>query len=772
MLTAILIVLLQVRSSLSNERTIDVRASYLCRDGGQPCRSGTFSFTNSSAFPASYPITPPLVLRYERTFADQSRCSYYVNHPVHGDFAYISYCQVGQEVITEGLFYGANDVYHVYYNEKRKQQQIMLQSAYSARGLRRAGADDDVIHTGRMDGDRSVTLDIDRRVADFSNPTMELAFNVDGWLVKFCNNDRNAAERFVHHVANGMQAVYQPLNVTIRVTNVMFWDDRLTDSITGSIDSYSTYLNNVRDHYNNFVNTQTDLLRENLPEEAIRGVPDAVISLTDKQLPGNGLVGRAFGKGMCYPEYSYAIIIMPARYWIQWLTFKRMIVSAVAHEVGHLLGLDHENRTRECAGLTDPVRGNGVMFSDTTWFASGRWDACSKAKLKDRLLTGKKEVDCLFTRDVFENRESVVLPETAKVRVGVKWLDKDGAEIKITFRFRSAVTIRLTKSIKANMTHQSGKHGNENECFFYRNLVDEPFAAFEECSTWEVRWYGVFHMHDRRVELYIDGPRTYITRFTHFANATGATDVVKGKGMSLDLLVTVLIGMDQAFIKMAGGVEKAFIHVVRSVNMADTAYRRIGVRIRMIGFHSFNDSDTLIEQAGNFYRRQKSANAILLFSSNEKVTSYHSHHRVCSSDNVALIRHDNDSYRQGAEVAHQIGHLLGLDDESRCLCDTKLGTCVMDASGSTRSMLLSTCTLNDMRRLKDEKCFKKVTKKQASAVVVVLRVIVTMFLVMYMLLIFFAMCKLMDKVPSVTELQGKLRTRMRRGSNGVIDTRI
>lgn len=86
-------------------------------------------------------------------------------------------------------------------------------------------------------------------------------------------------------------------------------------------------------------------------------------------------------------------------------------------------------------------------------------------------------------------------------------------------------------------------------------------------------------------------------------------------------------------------------------------------------------------------------------------------------------------HAEGMRLAHEIGHLLGLEDETqeKCDCDTALGTCVMQkGDADKRTFLWSTCSVNQLRhrRGSSDSC------RPSSSRLIVLRVFVVLLAVL------------------------------------------
>lgn len=337
--------------------------------------------------------------------------------------------------------------------------------------------------------------------------------------------------------------------------------------------------------------------------------------------------------------------------------------------------MQNEQRSMYRAGKTD------FVFSD-----------CSKKQLQ-KIKDSRDKGHCLFTKDVFSKDDQLVVPHVSRATVIILDASSDLPLFMFYFKYLPRVDLELRRSMMLTL--------DENKvCFYYESRTNESLAAFEFCPS-QKTVNGVFHRKDMRINLFslkLQHKTANAIRITQHRNAKQVMPIIRGK-ISGKPIIRVLIGIDTLFINRAGDVALALRQVLQATNAAEAFYRSIGIRFELTGFIHMNSDKSLVGSARYYYRTQnRRDDAFLLFTGDNHVARCGGH-GVCRKGNVAVISFNDDSYVVAGEVAHQIGHLLGMRDEIDCSCRTAMGQCVMTSEASSRALLWSSCNFEYMQSL-------------------------------------------------------------------------
>ena len=333
-----------------------------------------------------------LELQFSRVFGDES-CMFYINKK-HEPITFLSTCETTAGFLKyEGVIINPGVHIHIMYNEQDKRHEL-LQNENPGDPDQRSLSDslpaaESFCEIVPFDPSSDLVLTIQNRafVPTSDSAVLEIAFSVDQLFVKhFGSYDR--AEKMMYQIKNGMSAMYQELDIHIRVVDMYVFDQPLTSSLLSGIEETKSYLKRIREHYMEHIYPETAAGRT--------GVPDVVMTFTARPFEAGHLLGVGLEDSLC-TDQAHAVILMPAEYQeperkVQLLM---LMATTASHELGHILGVLHQDNCSSC----HTPEGQCFMTSVVTHY-TGLWSDCTKAHIsKITQHPSDYQKACMFVND-------------------------------------------------------------------------------------------------------------------------------------------------------------------------------------------------------------------------------------------------------------------------------------------------------------------------------------------------------------------------------------
>nr|CAJ01686.1 Group I snake venom metalloproteinase [Echis ocellatus] len=185
---------------------------------------------------------------------------------------------------------------------------------------------------------------------------IQLVIVADHAMVTKNNNDLTAITTWIHQIVNDMIVMYIDLNIHITLAAVEIWSNGDLITVTSS----------AREILNSFGEwRQRDLVN--------RITHDNAQLLTAVNLNGD-TIGRAYMESMCDPKKSVGINQDHS-------TVHLLVAVTMAHELGHNLGMDHDENQCNC-GASGCVMSGELRAQDSYHFSD-----CSKNEYQSYIAT-------------------------------------------------------------------------------------------------------------------------------------------------------------------------------------------------------------------------------------------------------------------------------------------------------------------------------------------------------------------------------------------------
>ena len=418
-----------------------------------------------------------LLFDFEKRFGDET-CNFYIgvkDEPV----AFISMCTNGDGVNKfEGALYtsGAS----INYNEETSRHEwgwYGLDSPdHRSISVKKPGSFCKIIDDSLYEHEHQVPHVKRDQPSLSKDAVIEIAFVADYTFLDYYGSPAKV-EKVIYQIKNGMRAMYQQLDIGIDVVDVFIFDERLTSDLIRDANykadenakkelKLADRFDRCKEYYEGisrlYLHNLTDLIAGG-ERVRISGVPDAIISFTTRPFDNikdddEVLLGFAGLGVLC--NRGQAFILMP--YWYDDprsnTTLLASLVDTVTHEVGHLLGLPHQDNCS--TGCKDEQMKSCIMHSISS-HNSGNWSDCSKSQIRGDLhnpnLSPIETKECLFTRDahsrnapLFDHDEFPVRktkPPTTTTTAPASSSDQSGtSDTSVTAPRRHGITISPRKA--------------------------------------------------------------------------------------------------------------------------------------------------------------------------------------------------------------------------------------------------------------------------------------------------------------------------------------
>ncbi|KAM3830887.1 zinc metalloproteinase-disintegrin-like VLAIP-B isoform 4-T4 [Vipera latastei] len=198
-----------------------------------------------------------------------------------------------------------------------------------------------------------------------SKKYVELVIVAD--YIMFWKYDRSLStiKTRIYEIVNTLNVIYRVLNIYIALVGLEIWSKgdliNVTSSVYDTLDSFGEW-------------RERDLLNRKRHDNAqlLTGInfngPSA----------GRGFVGR-----MCQPKYSVGIVQDHSKIYL-------LVASAMAHEMGHNLGMDHDGIQCTCGAKSCIM--SGILRCETSYLFSD----CSREELRKYLIN--KMPQCILNK--------------------------------------------------------------------------------------------------------------------------------------------------------------------------------------------------------------------------------------------------------------------------------------------------------------------------------------------------------------------------------------
>lgn len=245
---------------------------------------------------------------------------------------------------------------------------------------------------------------------------IELFVAGDDFLLKKFSGDKIRTEKYVFQVANGASALLQQLDLDVEIVGFGLIPEEdsnkwLDDAIEDAAEECRRTKQKCGGKREPLVTELTEYsknaiwkIRRVSDFQSVNFTPDASLIISGLGQLGSALAGAALTGSMC--GYQATAIVYPfgASRPDDEQENRRLLkgVKSSAHELGHVLGLDHVGM-RECPDCSSGYDLCMMYAIRTHSSYLDRWSSCSKAKARQLLKQHKSR--CLFRRHVDKEQD-------------------------------------------------------------------------------------------------------------------------------------------------------------------------------------------------------------------------------------------------------------------------------------------------------------------------------------------------------------------------------
>uniref|UniRef100_A0A1W7RJY8 Metalloproteinase (Type II) 2 n=1 Tax=Agkistrodon contortrix contortrix TaxID=8713 RepID=A0A1W7RJY8_AGKCO len=196
----------------------------------------------------------------------------------------------------------------------------------------------------------------------FPQRYVELVIVADHRMYMKYNNDSNLIRQWVHQIVNTINEIYRPLNIQFTLVGLEIWSNQDLITVTSVSDDTLEAFGDWR---------QTDLLNHISHDNA---------QLLTAIKFNRGVIGSAYGAKMCDPKFSVGIVQDHSEINLQ-------VAITMAHEIGHNLGMGHDNNSCTCGGYSC------IMLPRLSDQPSKYFSNCSYIQYRDFIMN--KDPQCI-----------------------------------------------------------------------------------------------------------------------------------------------------------------------------------------------------------------------------------------------------------------------------------------------------------------------------------------------------------------------------------------
>lgn len=347
--------------------------------------------------------SPVLRLVMRKTFGPES-CMFYVNEKKDQRIAFYSMCEEGTVKRYEGLFFvesgkqliltldeskgGTRELREIVPPSQRPLPWPFSWFPWLWRSLR-----PEIDHTSSFcqtvtkfsqtnasRGQIVTNRGIDSGTED---AIVEIALSGDHQFVKkYGNKDR--AERHMFQVMTGVTAIFQLLDIGIKIVDSRIFDENATNSIVAAAKDYASMLNSLKDYYSKNV----------FQKENEGKVPDVVVTFTGRPYYDEVTEGIAYVGNLC-DRFAHALILWPTK--SPDVPLMAYHAPVAAHEVAHVVGVNHQDNCTTDGRRCDDGDGRCFMAANVG-FSKGNWSSCTFRDIERLKQFANKT--CLYRFDV------------------------------------------------------------------------------------------------------------------------------------------------------------------------------------------------------------------------------------------------------------------------------------------------------------------------------------------------------------------------------------